>query len=171
MPYPQISAGQRITASLLNSMLPAVALKTADQSNANSPATFVNDNELLLPVLSGATYRGELVLYFSAAIADDLLYAWSTPAGSVGRRGLIGPDQTATATVDLTAMQDRVSGAYATQFRVGGAAGNHKMLVEWFTLIPGATGTLQLQWGQGTGDTANPTTVLTHSRLTLSRIA
>ncbi|MFC4912595.1 hypothetical protein [Actinomadura gamaensis] len=169
MPYPQISAGQRITASLLNSMLPATVVKSADQQSTSNALT--NDPELLLPVVGGATYRGELVLFFSANVNDDLNYAWATPAGTVGRRGIIGPDPTATATVDLTALQDRVSGALNTQFRVGGAGGSHKMLIERLVVIPGATGTLQLQWGQGTGDTANPTTVYANSHLTLTRVA
>jgi hypothetical protein len=168
--YPAIAAGQRITASLLTSMLPQSVVKLADQSVTNSTA-LVNDSELFLPVVSGATYVGELLLYHLAPAANDLDYAWSTPAGSSGRRGVFGPDPTTTAVVDTTVFQDRVSAGLATEFTLGGAAGSHKLAIERFVLTAGANGTLRLQFAQGTAGAGTSATVLANSVLTLRRVS
>lgn len=170
MPYPDWTAGPRITGERLRAGQPIEALKTADQGVTNS-ATLQPDAELLVPVVSGATYRGELTLFYVAPVAQDLRYAWSFPLGSSGRRGLLGPDPTTTAAVDLAAMQSRVSGAFDTQFVVGGAGGSHKVAIERFLFVSGGDGTLQLQIAQGTAAAATTSTVLAYSTLVLHRMS
>lgn len=168
--YPPVAAGQRITGGLLQSMLPQQAVKQVD-SPATNTTVLQPDNELVLPVVAGATYHGRLTLFYVAPVAQDLRYSWLVPAGSTGRRGLIGPDPTTTASVDLTAMQSRVSGAFGTDFIVGGAAGSHKVAYEHFELVTTAAGNVQLQFAQGTAAAATTSTVLAWSSLKLQRVA
>ncbi|MEV4672160.1 hypothetical protein AB0K34_10960 [Actinomadura sp. NPDC049382] len=157
-------------AALLASMLPIEAIKSADQSVTNS-TTLTNDTELKLPVVSGATYRGELVLYYVAPTGNDLDYAWSVPTDSGGRRGMIGPDPTTGAVVDLSAMQSRVSGAFNTEFTLGGAGGSHKVAFERFLLVAGGDGNITLQFAENTAGAGTSATVLTNSHLVLKRVS
>lgn len=167
--YPQIAAGQRITGGLLQSMLADRVVKAADQNVTNS-AVLIPDNELSLPVAAGATYHGRLLLYYVAPTSQDLKYSWLVPAGSTGRRGMIGPDSTTTASVDLSAMQSRVSGAFSTEFVVGGAGGSHKIAKEDFILATTDAGAVTLQWAQAAAAAATTSTVLAISSLTLQRV-
>lgn len=170
MPYPEWSAGTKITGERLRAMQPIEALKAADQGVTNS-TTLVNDAELFVPVVSGATYRGELTLYYVAPVAQDLRYAWAFPLGSSGRRGLMGPNSDTTSDASAATYQNRVSGAFDTAFIVGGAAGSHKVAVERFLFISGGNGTLQLQFAQGTAAAATTSSVLAFSHLVLHRMS
>ncbi|MFG2002291.1 hypothetical protein ACGFNU_24375 [Spirillospora sp. NPDC048911] len=170
MPYPTFTAGQRLTAALLAAMQPLEAIKTSDQVVTNS-VVLVDDTQLALPLVGGASYRGRLVLYYSAEDTGDLDYAWAVPAGTIGRRGLIGPDPTSGVGVSLIAAQSRVSGSFATEFTLGGADAVHRVAIENILITPGVSGNLQLRFAQGTAAAGTNATVLANSNLTLWRTA
>ena len=167
--YPEITAGTRLDSALLSSMLPQHVVKTTSQ-NVTSSTTLVDDDELALPVVSGGTYEGRLVLYYVADTAGDLDYAWEVPSSSAGRRGLLGPDPTAGAAADLAAMQSRVSGLFTTEFTLGGGGAFHRTAVETFILDAGGDGEIRLQWAQGTSN-ATASTVLQYSHLLMRRLS
>lgn len=78
--YPQLFAGQRLTASLLNSMVPIVVTKAATNS-ITSNATLTLDPELSGIALSVGTWSIEVILLASAAsnsaTIGNLKVAWS----------------------------------------------------------------------------------------------
>lgn len=168
MPYPDWTAGAKITGSRLRDGQPIEAQKTTDQDVISS-SVLEDDTELWVPVVQGATYRGTLTLFYVAPTANDLKYAWASPSGSAGRRGVFGPAATTPADVSATDFQDRVSGALETEFSLGGAGGSHKMAVERILFTAGLDGTLQLQWAQAVA--GGTSTVLTYSHLVLWRMS
>lgn len=167
--YPAITAGSRVTAAVLTSMQTQFALKTASQTVTNS-TVLVDCTDMVLPVLSGATYKGRLVLYYTATAAQDLDYAWTTPAGSTGIRAVIGPDTSATAALP-TAMASRSTSSFATRLPVGGRDGNFVLAIEEFILVAGTNGNLQLQFAQTAAAGATTAVVLAQAHIVLDRIA
>lgn len=83
MTYPSIAAGQRITASLLNSMLPIVVIKAADQT-VTSSTTLTNDSHLVAALVANATYivDGYLMLTGPAATTGDAKIDFTIPTGA-----------------------------------------------------------------------------------------
>ena len=81
--YPNILAGQRITAALLNSMQPQTVIKPTDQS-VTSSTTVVNDNDLVSAVLASATYIFTCYLDYEGGTtgSSDLKWVWSVPLAS-----------------------------------------------------------------------------------------
>lgn len=83
MTYPSIAAGQRITASLLNSMVPTIVSKAADQS-VTSSTTLTNDSHLVAALVANATYilDGYLMLFGSGAGLGDAKIDFTVPSGT-----------------------------------------------------------------------------------------
>lgn len=81
--YPAINAGQRITASLLTSMLPIVVVKAADQS-VTSTTTLTNDSHLVASLVANATYivDGYLMLFGPTPTTGDAKIDFTTPSGA-----------------------------------------------------------------------------------------
>lgn len=165
--FPNVLAGQRITAGLLNSMLPLTVVKAADESVTSSTA-LQDDNELVLPLATaGATYDFSCYLdYEGAAIGTgDLKITWTLPAGatlryqmpSLGAGGATNEQNT------------YVAGSVPALGTKG--AGNLCGATLTGTLVVAATtGNLRLQWAQNTSS-VTATIVHAQSSLTLLRTA
>lgn len=168
--YPPWAAGQRVTAGLLaGSGSTQTAVKSASTTVTNS-ITLVDAADLGLPVVSGATYRGRLVLLYTATATQDLDYAWTVPSGSSGTRAAIGPDSSATAALP-TAMQSRGTSSFTSLITAGGRDGNFACATEDFVLTAGTDGTVQLQFAQHAAAAATTAVVLANSTFTLDRIS
>lgn len=162
--YPSIAAGSRITAGLLNSMLPLTVIKPADES-VTSSVTLQNDNDLLASVVANAQYDVECMLNYEGGTqgASDLKAGFTVPSG---------------ATLKLCPAYVDTSGNFhignnltgGTTISAGSnGAGVPRTLTMTGTLVVGSTaGTLQLQWAQNTSS-GTPTIVHTGSSLTLTR--
>lgn len=81
--YPTLLAGQRITASMLSSMQPMVARKTADTSRS-ATTTRTPDPHLTFEVAANGVYILDGWLKYDGPIAADLNLDWSIPVGTLG---------------------------------------------------------------------------------------
>lgn len=176
--YPAVAAGQRITASLLSSMLPDVVVKVADEGPLASTTTLQNDDELFLSTEASAKYDLDVQIFAITAntdIAGDIKLGFTFPAGATLHFTGAGPHNS-----DLTsgsssngngewvARMSATSGTTNIPYGMSGIAIGVRISG---TLITSTTaGTLQLQWAQNTSD-PDGLTVLAGSRMTLRRVA
>jgi hypothetical protein len=182
--YPQPLAGQRITASLLRSMLPMVARKTADTSRAATTAATA-DPHLQFEVEANAVYAMDGWIIYDSPTAADINVDWSAPSGSdgqwtaiaVGHSPVIGVSSGVvlqTDTQDARGYLIRVEANDLTSARSYGGLGTGSTPLTMHlkgTLRVGPTsGVYSLDWAQFSSN-ATATTVYTDSWLRLQRIA
>lgn len=165
--YPELTAGQRWTASLARSMQPTFVLKTSSEI-VNNSSTLQNDNELVLAVEASAQYLLSMMLVYSSASAADIKLAWSAPASAtmIWVPHGIG-SSVATLTGDIFTQSQSISSTPA----LGGAAGLTSIAhVIGNLTVAGTAGNLQFRWAQDAA-TASDTTVLAGSWMRLERVA
>ncbi|AZM91428.1 hypothetical protein [Streptomyces sp. W1SF4] len=150
MPYPVISAGQRITAGLLTSMLPSPVVKAADEPRA-STTTNANDSHLLVPVAANATYLMSGMLLYSARTDTDIKIGFTGPSGATLDWIAHGQPQDGTGGVSTGMVVDKQS-IGATAFPLGGYGAENTTVMTaplFGRLVTSASaGTLQLNWAQ-----------------------
>lgn len=171
--YPTILAGQRITASLLQGMLPQVATKAAN-TDRSATTTLADDPDLTLPLAANAVYLVVMRIYFATPTgggAPLFKTAWDVPAGTTGNRTCTGPGSTAS---DSGA--DNMVGHYGvhnppTAVTYGGrnSSTNLAIATETAVLTTTTAGNVALQWAQATSS-ASPVRVGTGSSITATRI-
>lgn len=182
--YPQPLAGQRLTASLLRSMLPQVARKTADTSRA-ATTTVTPDPHLQFEVEANGVYVMDGWLKFDGPSAADINIDWSAPTGSTGEwvayagghSPMISFDNTATMQTDSQQARGYTIRTESTDLTAGrsyGTLGTSLTPITaaiYGTLRVGSTaGTYSLDWAQFVSN-AGATTIYTDSWLRLQRIA
>ncbi len=150
--YPVISAGARITSSLLTSMLDQYVYKTSTQT-VTSSTTLVNDTELLFPVAANGMYVVEFVVYFASLQAAGFKTAWSVPAGTSGNKFVAGPGSAnaVESSANTTEMRWAIHGSSTTVSYTDprNSTGLQSFVIERATLTVGATaGNVQFQWAQ-----------------------
>jgi len=85
MPYPTFTAGQRITASVLNAgKLEFVTNAAGAQTNATT--TFANITDLVFAVEASARYQIHVLIGYDAPTATDIKFDWSMPSGASTNR-------------------------------------------------------------------------------------
>lgn len=169
MAYPDILAGEDITAGLLTSMLPVIVPKAATEPLTAS-TTMQNDDELFASVAASATYAVQLHLFHDADTTGDIKIGWSGPAGATMNWGAVVAhvNETSSGTVTAVSMQTRIISE--TQ-DIGGGSSTGTYSVVHGTLITSATaGTLNFQWAQRVSS-ATATNVRAGSMLILHRSA
>jgi hypothetical protein len=151
--YPVITAGTRLTADLLSSMLPNYVIKTSDTTRA-STTTMTNDPDLVTDSLSaGGIYFVEFHIRFGALLAAGLRTAWSVPAGTTGSKDVMGPGtaNAAEANANTTELKWTVH-AYATAALYtdprNNAAQQTHLYEKGLVNIGGTAGPITLQWAQ-----------------------
>ncbi|MGW1127449.1 hypothetical protein [Streptomyces sp. NPDC002526] len=166
--YPQVYAGQRVTAALLTSMVPNVVVKASTQA-VNNSTTLVNDDTLYVPVEAGGVYEVTAWVVHASATAADIQIGWSAPSGSTMTWGVQGPALSSTAASDAPAnFQQRSIGQTAS---LGGGAGTSVCTDARGVLTVGSSsGLLRMRWAQNTAN-ASDTQVLGGSHLRIKRIA
>ncbi|MFJ8163808.1 hypothetical protein ACIRBY_23175 [Streptomyces sp. NPDC096136] len=151
MPYPVISAGQRITAGLLTSMLPAPVVKPADELRT-STTTNSGDAHLLVPAAANATYLVTGMLLYSARTDTDIKIGWTGPAGSSMDWIAHSQSQDGTGGIAAAGVVVDKQSIGATSFPLGGFGAENTTIMTaplWGRLVTSATaGTLQLNWAQ-----------------------
>ena len=110
--YPTIAAGQKLTASLLQSMLDNVIVKGTTQTITNS-TTLVTDTELQVPVVANASYEIEFNLRYAGLLAAGFKTCWVYPSGASGNKWVMGPGSAnvASTDADTTEMRWSIHGA------------------------------------------------------------
>lgn len=169
--YPTIAAGQRVTAALLQSLLPWEIIKPADTQQASTTA-LVADPDLQFSGLAIGTYTIEgLLLYTGAAIGTaDLKAMMSATVGAVSSGpswwNLIAPTTGAANALQDVATPFGTSFAYGTPGPTNNLGGQLKASFQVTT----ANTTVALSWAQNTSN-ATATTIKAGSYLRLKRTA
>ncbi|MFD9569998.1 hypothetical protein ACFWBI_09150 [Streptomyces sp. NPDC059982] len=173
MPFPVISAGQRITAGLLTSMLPAPIVKGADQAVVSN-TTNVNDNHLLSPVAANAAYIVTGVLLYSARTDTDIKIGWTGPSGAAFDWIAHGQSQDGTGGLAGSGVVVDRQSLGNTSFPLGGFGAENTTYMTaplWGRLVTSATaGTLQLNWAQRVSN-ATSSIMRAGSWILLTRVA
>lgn len=167
--YPSVLAGQDITADLLNSMLPQIAVKSVGEAVTSSIAQ-QNDNELFVPAVANATYFVELWLLHDSAVAGDISIGWAALSGATFSWGVVGPHigATTSSTVTDVNMQTRALNE-AADLGGGGSTGTTAIAKGIFTTAS-TSGNIQLTWAQRVSS-VTATNVRAGSFLSARRIA
>lgn len=145
--YPEIKAGQRVTSSLLRSMRPQFAYKTADESRS-STTTLTADGELFIPVEANAKYLLTGFLITSQnnipAAGFGFRVGWYGPTGATLSWSSYGTSsQTTATTYDVTVnsiTQTRDWAANGTTFMSGAPQGSLE--------VGSTSGTFGVRWSQ-----------------------
>ena len=182
--YPVPAAGQRITATLLRSMLPQVARKTSDTSrSATTSATA--DPHLQFTLEANAVYIMDGWLKYDGPTAADLNLDWTVPSGTLGEwlGWAAGHSPVITFSAAGAAQLDTQGGrgypvrtetndiASARSFGTLGTGITPLTVILNGTIRVGSTGgTYSLDWAQLVSD-ATAVTLYTDSWLRLQRIA
>jgi hypothetical protein len=166
MAVPTWSVGQVLSASDVNNwFVPLAAYRTTTQS-VTSSITPVNDNALSFSVAANAVYKTELALMYDAATAGDLQWQYTVPASAAITNTFIANLTGAAATFT----DDQVIGGVSNPTWGGVGTGTNVAGLAMSVLTTGASsGTLQLQWAQGTSS-ATSTRVFAGSYLTAQRV-
>jgi mannose/fructose/N-acetylgalactosamine-specific phosphotransferase system component IID len=155
--FPAVAAGQRITAALLDQIIPLQVIKPADQS-LTSNTTLQNDTDLTLPVVAGATYIFICYLDFEggASGSSDLKLQWSVPSGAalryacphINAGGSNVLQNTNTATTNVT-------------LQTNGAATLLGVMMTGTLVMSSTPGNITLQWAQ---NTSSGTATIVHAQ-------
>lgn len=182
--YPTLAAGQRLTASLLRSMLPQWGRKTSDTARSAS-TTPTDDPHLTFTVEANAVYQCQGWIKYDGPTAADLLISWTLPSGAdgewygwgAGHSPVIAFSNTGVAQLDTASSRGYPIRAESmdliTNQRSVGClgVGSYLAVLMSVTLRTGANGgTFAMKWSQQTSD-ATAVTVYTDSILRLDRIA
>lgn len=154
--YPNPTAGQRLSAALLASMLPTVVYKTAATDRSNT-TTFADDPELTTTLAGSAVYIVEFYLFY-AGNTGLMQTKWTVPAGATGNRSAMGPGSAATdANSNNISMRSGVHG-FSTAVLYGNRGTgslNQSIAVETSLVTTTSNGTCALSWTQGTSNAAS----------------
>lgn len=169
--YPAITAGQRLDAALLDSMLPEYVRKTVGTDRTTS--TMTDDPDLSTTLVGSAVYFVEFFLLCGGTTTADIQTAWTVPSGASGFKSVMGPGSTASDSAgDNVAVRLGVH-AFSTTITYSGVRNSTSSLFrvyEYGEVTTSATaGTLALNWGQATTN-ATASRVWNGSLLRVTRI-
>lgn len=158
MTYPAINPGVRVTAALLNSMLPVMIYKPGHTDRA-STITLADDPDLIAPLAANGVYYVRMFLHTAANNATRFRCQWGLPTGATCTRSAIGPDQGVILSSTSSGGQGRfgVHGATSTAVIYGNRddPSNQVVSIEEGIVFMGTTaGNVSLQWAQATSGTA-----------------
>lgn len=146
--YPQVLAGEILTAALLQSFAPQTVKKAADTSRT-STTVLANDPDLQFTVAASGTYWFSLTIKYEGGTqgSSDFKTGWSVPAGTTmmyHRWGL-----TTAGAVDVGTVSDQTG---TPTFGTNGA-GNSRGYTATGSLTASTTpGTAAFQWAQATSN-------------------
>jgi hypothetical protein len=171
--YPVITAGSKITADLLNSMMPNYLIKPGDTTRA-STITNTNDPDLVVPVVANGVYDIEFNIIFGALQAAGIRTAWATPTGTVGLKRSLGPGSVNVAETNANTTEMRWSVVTATT-QLGytdprNAVASLSHIIERGLITVGSTaGSVALTWSQNVSS-ATGTVVSANSYVTWRQV-
>lgn len=177
--YPNITAGRRLDAALLSSMLPEYVHKTAN-TDRTATTTLADDPDLTIGLEASAKYCVEFFIYYGGSHNDDsagdgdFVTSWSVPTDASGLKSVIGPGidagtESGAASVDqirLGVHQLATNVAYAC---VRDQTGLLQLAYEQGIVTTDDAGPLTLQWAQEDSD-ATATRVAIGSFMRVTRI-
>lgn len=163
--YPQVFAGQTLTAATLQSFAPFTVVKAADTSRATN-TTLSADPDLQFAVAASAVYYWWLFIDYEGGTqnASDITVGWSVPTGTTMRWTRAALTLAGAADVGVLSTESGTP-----SFGTNGA-GNSRTIKAEGTLTSSTTpGTASFQWAQ---HTSNGTATIVHagSGLTVVRV-
>lgn len=170
--YPQIAAGDELTADLLMSMLPYTINKPSDTGRSNT-ATPTIDPDLQMTLEANATYFVEFHLHYAAVDAAQFKTDWTVPSGASGNKCVMGMSASNTANTNADNATGRYGvHGYTTDVTYGtrNHATNQVYALETATVVTSSGGTLGINWAQVTSN-AGVTTLFANSFMRVTRIA
>lgn len=180
--YPLPAGGQRLTATLLRSMLPQTARKTSDTPRS-ATTTATPDPHLQFDVVANAVYILDGWIKYDGDSAADLKIQLTVPSGALGECAVWGTGNNVVGSSSTPALQLNTQGATGYMVRTEtadiNASRNHGALgagVGLTLLFDGTVrmgttpGTVSLDWAQA-ASSATATTLFTDSWLRLQRVA
>lgn len=147
-----------------------VVRKAATETVTNS-ATLQNDDDFSITLEADKSYRIELHLVASGPAAADVRLAWTATGGASSPTGrhVLGPES-GTASVTATQMRATATHAFTTNVIYGTDGTSNSRIYEDFLVdVVGSSGTLTLQWAQGTAN-ATGTNVFANSYLVVTEV-
>lgn len=169
--YPVITAGQRLNASLLSSMLPEVIVKSSVTSRTTT--SFSDDPELTTTLAGGAVYLVEFRLIAGGGTTGDFQTEWGVPSGASGLKNVLGPgSSSSTSTADNISMRSGTH-QFNTDITYGMRTGgntNGSGIVEWGVVTTTTAGTCALRWSQAASD-ATASQLFNGSLMIVTRLA
>lgn len=163
--YPVINAGTTPTVTVLNEMLPDIAVKASNTSRSTT-TTLAADPHLVLPLEANATYDLDLDIAYNGNTngSGDLKFGFSGPSGYTMAFGAW--------LVSIPAGVSSSGGNQGTTL-VSGSAGTGTPLaakVHGTVSTSSTAGSLTLLWAQNTSN-GTATTLTTGSKMRLKRQA
>ncbi|MET8766312.1 hypothetical protein [Streptomyces sp. NPDC004658] len=167
--YPPIRAGQRITSTLLTSMLPLEAYKPSDTTRL-ATTTVADDPDLTLTLEANAIYYVEIFIHYASPSTELLKTQWTVPSGASGLRSAWG---VASSVVAADPAGDGRWGvhAFTTDVIYGTRTSgtNQSQAVETGNVATTSAGVIALKWAQNTSG-ATGTKVAAGSYMRVKRI-
>jgi hypothetical protein len=168
--YPTPLAGQRLTASLLRSMLPQVARKTSDTSRSATTTTAA-DPHLTFDVEANAVYVWDGWVAYFADPSADLTIDFTVPAGALGEwAGFAAGSGTLAAATTGYSIRTETNDVSQNRNFYGTSDDDMSAILHGTLRTSSTSGTFSLDWAQGTSS-ATATVLYTDSWLRLQRIA
>lgn len=166
--YPTFVGGQRLTASLLTSMLPLHAQKDSD-TTIISDSTLNDDPDLFVTVEANAVYVLDFFLIVLGGTTGDFKMQFDGPTGSTGTWGAYALDTTAAAVAGATNVI-RTTLANPRSYGTVSSASGQVLIGRGLVRTDATAGTFKLSWSQDTS-TATDTVLVTNSWIELRRVA
>jgi hypothetical protein len=154
MPYqfPTLYAGERLTAGLLQDMIPQFVVSPASTTRASTTIQAA-DPYLAFPVTAGGLYLVEFNVLYAGVSAAGLSTTWIMPAGTSGYRSVMGPGSSASnATANNIALN--MAAVVFSTITTYGCATNvvtaYENLRESAVFTAASGGTVNFAWAQST---------------------
>lgn len=155
--YPTIYAGQRITGTLLQSMMPDEIQKLVNTDRA-STTTLADDPDLTTTLDANARYFIEFEIWYAATVASGgIKTAWTVPSGTSGNRSAMGLADSVSSTIPEGSGRFGVH-AFTTSVAYGDRQSSTNLIVAKECALlttSSSSGTCALQWAQNVSDAAN----------------
>ena len=87
--YPSIYAGQRLTGTLLQSMMPDIIVKNTNEDRP-STTTLANDTDLVATLEANAVYHVVMYVHFAALDAAGFQTQWAIPVDGWATEATLG---------------------------------------------------------------------------------
>ncbi|MBQ1061333.1 hypothetical protein [Micromonospora sp. C41] len=165
----QILSGMRLTPARLNALAPITDRLAADVTRTNTTNLI---DTLSVPVIAGAQYDVEALLFYEAPTANDAKIGFNWPSGSMvwGMLGLASGSTTAFGDIQPYAFGAPVNDQ--TFVLGGGGVSNQLTALMRGTLVTSLSGgNLKVRWAQNTAGAGTSAILKAGSTLQLRRIS
>ncbi|MFJ4624219.1 hypothetical protein [Streptomyces sp. NPDC088812] len=180
--YPALAGGQRLTATLLRSMLPQTVRKTADTPRAATTSRTA-DPHLAFDAAASAVYIFDGWIKYDGDNAADISLQLTVPSGALGEVMPMGAGNSVISSTSAPALTTNTASAQGYMVRTESldinaartfgaiSTSNQNGIIFTGTVRMSTTaGTVSLDWAQA-ASSATATTVYTDSWLRFQRIA